>query len=117
MWVNEATSIENATLWLADGEMSGIAERRSHDTTFIRMLLGEEPCDVWRVKIGLKVTVLHLQGEALRPTVSEYGDEAELPSWMQDRIMALRMINCEDPTDYITGLGRRLDSSTFWIEE
>lgn len=116
MIMNEFEALHAACIRLADREMESIAATRGrYDTTFIHMIVNTST-DVWRVKIGPFVSVLHLRGGDLVPTTSRYEDESLLPEWMQDRIMALRMINCEDPTEYITGLGRRISPDTFWLE-
>lgn len=39
-------------------------------------------------------------------------DVAEIPEWVQQRIAILMMVK---PTEFIEGVGRRIDESTFWI--
>ena len=39
----------------------------------------------------------------------------DLPVWVQERIAVLDMRSYEPPTEYVTGVGRRISKDTFWI--
>ena len=39
----------------------------------------------------------------------------DLPIWVQERIAVLDMRSYEPPTEYVTGVGRRISKDTFWI--
>jgi hypothetical protein len=39
----------------------------------------------------------------------------ELPTWVQERIAVLDMLNAEPPTQFVPGVGRRISENVFWI--
>lgn len=81
----------------------------------IAMVLARDG-SMWRVNIGTPVEVMHFEDSTSKATIQLYDTEDHLPRWIQDAVRNLRMINCDDPTDYIAGIGRRLSNNVFWIE-
>lgn len=45
----------------------------------------------------------------------EYGRFEQAPQWLQDRVLALRMLTEKPPTSWVEGLGRRISKDVFWV--
>lgn len=45
----------------------------------------------------------------------DYADQAELPQWLQDRILSLRMLTEGPPSCWVEGVGRRINEDVFWV--
>lgn len=45
----------------------------------------------------------------------EYDRFEQAPQWLQDRVLALRMLTEKPPTSWVEGLGRRLSKDVFWV--
>jgi len=74
--------------------------------------------DIFRVKItGDKADVFCFGN----PMISGMQEKTlgillkDLPVWVQERIAVLDMRSYEPPTEYVTGVGRRISKDTFWI--
>jgi len=76
--------------------------------------------DLWRVQFKDSNTLevlfigLTVNDESGLSTVEALGD---LPEWMQRRIAALNIFGDDYPTDYVDGVGRRINRTTYYLEE
>lgn len=45
----------------------------------------------------------------------EYDRFEQAPQWLQDRVLALRMLTEGPPTGWVDGVGRRVSEDVFWV--
>ena len=92
------------------------ADRPTHPVVRMLMARGVE---LWRVEFKARgrVHLLHVGLPGKVSTASRHVSRAELPEWMQHRIAALDVFGENFPTDYVDGVGRRLNKEVYYVEE
>lgn len=77
--------------------------------------------DYYRVAFGAfneKINVTYLGIEVVDDSLSsDYDCVEQLPQWMQERLAILTMLSYEPPTEVVSGIGRRISKSTYWVEK
>lgn len=51
------------------------------------------------------------------PRVLQYSDYSKLPEWVKDRIAVLSMLKPHVYESMVYGVGRRVDTDTYWVVE
>jgi hypothetical protein len=84
----------------------------------VRMLKAKDK-DLWRVHFPTNGTVellfIGLHGD--KSSIDKLRSADELPEWVQHRIAALDVFGDNYPTNYVEGVGRRINRSTYYVEE
>ena len=83
------------------------------------MMLLDKGADVWRVEFQSDSTVEMLfigLADASRKH-REVCTADDMPEWMQDRVAALNVFGENYPTPYVEGVGRRINRTTYYVEE
>jgi len=44
-----------------------------------------------------------------------YAGTHKLPDWMQEKLAVLSMMSSKPPTELVDGVGRRINSDTYWV--
>ena len=44
-----------------------------------------------------------------------YAGTHKLPDWMQEKLAVLTMMSSKPPTELVDGVGRRINSDTYWV--
>lgn len=75
--------------------------------------------NIYRVHIAtdtgyVKVSCIGL--ESVDATVDgNYAGTHNLPDWMQEKLAVLSMMSSKPPTKLVDGVGRRINSDTYWV--
>lgn len=77
-------------------------------TTVYRVALHPDRDDIEVVSIGME------RVDTTPDTV--YTHFSRLPTWMQDRLHVMNLLNDTAPTEHIEGIGRRISKYVFWLE-
>jgi len=77
-------------------------------TTVYRVALHPDRDNIEVVSIGME------RVDTTPDTV--YADFSRLPTWMQDRLHVMIMLDDTAPTEHIEGIGRRISKYVFWLE-
>ena len=77
-------------------------------TTVYRVALHPDRNDIEVVSIGME------RVDTLPDTV--YADFSKLPTWMQEKLHVMLMLDDTAPTEHVEGLGRRISKYVFWLE-
>lgn len=87
-------------------------------TDLVDMIITERR-DVWRLQYHGDGTVnMMFIGLASEREISISTLPAdELPDWAQDRIAALNIFGDNYPTEYVAGVGRRINEWVYYVEE
>ena len=84
----------------------------------VQMLKAKDK-DLWRVHFRTSGTVellfIGLHGD--NSTLDTFEGADALPDWVQNRLAALNIFGDNYPTDYVEGVGRRINRSTYYVEE
>lgn len=74
---------------------------------------------VYRVLLkgeGANVVCIDMPVDYLSEAICrEYDRFDQTPQWLQDRVLALRMLTEGPPTSWVEGLGRRISKDVFWV--
>ena len=74
---------------------------------------------VYRVLLkgeGANVVCIDMPVDYLSEAICrEYDRFEQAPQWLQDRVLALRMLTEKPPTSWVEGLGRRISKDVFWV--
>lgn len=77
-------------------------------TTVYRIALHPNKPDIEVVSIGME----RVDMEPDRV----YANFSKLPTWMQEKLHVMAMLDDTAPTEHIEGLGRRISKYVFWLE-
>ena len=77
-------------------------------TTVYRVALHPDRDDIEVVSIGME----RVDTEPDRV----YANFSKLPTWMQEKLHVMAMLDDTAPTEHIEGLGRRISKYVFWLE-
>lgn len=83
------------------------------------MVLVDKGAELWRLEYQSDGTVEVLfigLTDASRKHREVHAADA-LPEWMQGRIAALNVFGEDYPTAYVEGVGRRINKTTYYVEE
>ena len=73
----------------------------------------------YRVNIAYdtkQVTITSIGMESVDTTVKDnYNSVDELPTWMQDRLAVLSMLEVPPPPNDVAGVGSRIGPYLFWV--
>ena len=71
---------------------------------------------VYRVEfIGRQATVSKFEVASTTPELDGDHYIDDLPDWMQRRIAVLSGMSYEPPTEYVAGIGRRIEKYVYWV--
>tara|TARA_R110001599_G_scaffold193907_1_gene389794 strand:+ start:131 stop:424 length:294 start_codon:yes stop_codon:yes gene_type:complete len=71
---------------------------------------------VYRVEFtGRQATVSKFEVASTTPELDGEYYIDDLPDWMQRRIAVLSGMSYEPPTEYVAGIGRRIEKDVYWV--
>lgn len=92
-------------------------KRRLSAHPTVRMLL-EKDAAIWRISFDPSGAVSRMYvGFPDREYATITTTPENLPEWVQERIAALNVFGDNLPTPYVDGVGRRLNATTYYVEE
>jgi hypothetical protein len=92
-------------------------ERRPSAHPTVRMLLAKDAA-IWRISFDPSGAVSRMYvGFPDREHATITTTPENLPGWVQERIAALNVFGDNLPTPYVDGVGRRINKSTYYVEE
>jgi hypothetical protein len=75
--------------------------------------------NVYRVHVASDtgyVTVACIGLESVDAIIDgNYGNTDKLPDWMQEKLAVLTMMSSKPPTEFVNGVGRRINGDTYWV--
>ena len=132
--MREAANPRLHHLWLSElrkgyTRSSGAANSEFYRTTKLALLVHDhvrganalpKHATVYRVALhpdrdDIEVVSIGMERVDMEPD-RVYADFAKLPTWMQEKLHVMLMLDDTAPTEHIEGLGRRISKYVFWLE-